>query len=666
MPTSEASQTEPTVPFTWSNVEGILAAAGGAGGPGSLTGLSLPEFLALQLHGMPLIAPPTTTCCGSDAKGRGGRSALIRGLRGLPPFDGKQFPRLPWGGLPVSDEDIDRIENWIEEGCPGDLIQSVALAGEVSVTTEARVEVKGLPGPVFGPASDPAAWRYAKGELRQRMDVDVLDQPQKERLRYAFRELYKLNKWVGDKRSYNNLALIHQNHCQHGWERFLPWHRVYLYEFEQALQDFCPDVTMPWWDFPASRYKPEDPANGAILPDAFKGFLTEASAHFLRDHGFPDTVDSLVGQLWANPTQIYDAVSGACGKKYIEGENRKRLIDALLEANSLWYPLRYSGQFGKGTINSPPIQYHYPAQEDIDGILSLRTFRDFGGGSLYVDSFGFLDQNPHNTMHIWTGGMNPAFKTDAPADRNSAVRVAGRKFHQRDDLYSEPRYGDMFSNLTASYDPIFWPVHANIDRLWWRWQQDHPDGLPADLDSALTPWSYAVRDTLDMNRFGYEYVRGGCLMPVGLTSPVGRFVSAPIAVPDATKSFRSAEVRLHRVPQLPRSCFIRVFLNTPDADATTPLNVPGYAGYAAVFGHGECYGGPGHCEIPPAESRKFDLRERSMNTPRNHRIDVTRAARRLTAAGATSLTVSLVVIGATYEEDHELLRLDGVSLNFLD
>lgn len=661
MATNEMKEAS-VAPFTWSDVEAILAAAGGTVGPGKLVGPTLPEFLTLRLYGMPLIAPVSTSCCGKN-DGRGARSALIRGLRGLPPFDGSQFLRLPWGGQPVADADIDRIEAWIDEGCPGALIGSIELAGELSVATEARIEVKGIAGTVFNAASDPAAWRYAKGELRQRMDVDVLDDAQKGRLRCAFRELYNLNKWVGDKRSYNNLALIHQNHCQHGWERFLPWHRVYLYEFEQALQDFCPEVTIPWWDFPAPRYRPDDPRSGAILPDAFKAFLNESSVGFLRDHGFPAQVSTLVGQLWANPTQVYDAVTGACGKEYVEGENRKRLIDALLEANSLWYPLRYSGQFGSGTINTV-IHYHYPAQEDIDEILGLRTFRDFGGGSLYVDSFGFLDQNPHNTMHIWTGGMNPAFKAEAPADRNTAVRVAGRKFHKRDDLYSEPQFGDMFSNLTASYDPIFWPVHANIDRLWWRWQQDHPDGLPADLDSALTPWSYAVRDTLDMNRFGYEYVRGGCLMPVGLANPVGRFVSAPIAIPDA--SFRSAEVRLHRVPQLPRSCFIRIFLNTPEADASTPLTVEGYAGYAAIFGHGECYGGPGHCDIPPAESRKFDLRERSMNTPRNHRVDVTRAARRLIGAGATSLTVSLVVIGASYEEDRELLRLDGVSLNFLD
>ena len=277
-----------TAPFTWNDVEAILAAAGGSAGPGSLTGLTLPEFLALKFYGMPLIAPVSASCCGNgDAKGRGARSALIRGLRGLPPFDGTQFARLPWGGTPVADADIDRIETWIDEGCAGALIGSTALAGEVSVATEARIEVKGLAGTVFGAASDPAAWRYAKGELRQRMDVDVLDDAQKARLRHAFRELYRLNKWVGDKRSYNNLALIHQNHCQHGWERFLPWHRVYLYEFEQALQDFCPDVTMPWWDFPAERYKPDDPGSGAILPDAFKGFLTEASIGFLARSRLP-------------------------------------------------------------------------------------------------------------------------------------------------------------------------------------------------------------------------------------------------------------------------------------------------------------------------------------------------------------------------------------------
>ena len=49
-----------------------------------------------------------------------------------------------------------------------------------------------------------------------------------------------------DRRNFNNQALIHQNHCQHGWERFLPWHRAYLYEFEQNLQDFEPGLMLPY------------------------------------------------------------------------------------------------------------------------------------------------------------------------------------------------------------------------------------------------------------------------------------------------------------------------------------------------------------------------------------------------------------------------------------
>jgi tyrosinase len=268
--------------------------------------------------------------------------------------------------------------------------------------------------------------------------------------------------------------------------------------------------------------------------------------------------------------------------------------------------------------------------------------------------------------------MNPdypkapdALEGDPGTARNRGVRVAGRRFHSREDMYTQPMFGDMFSNLTASYDPVFWSIHVNVDRLWHEWQEMHPGSVPADLDSVLTPWSYTIQDTLDIARFGYEYVKSTHLVPVGLEQPVGRFVSRPIAVPQPVRDgFRQAEVRLHRVPQLERSCFIRVFLNVPDANASTPLDHPGYAGYLAVFGHGPCIGGPGHCGVP--EPRAFDLRPRSHNTPRNHRVVVTETARKQLDAGDGTLSVTLVVIGADYCEDNELLRLDGVSLNFLD
>jgi tyrosinase len=69
---------------------------------------------------------------------------------------------------------------------------------------------------------------------------------------------------------------------------------------------------------------------------------------------------------------------------------------------------------------------------------------------------------------------------------NFAATVKDRKFHSKSDLYSQPPVGDMFSNLTASYDPIFWPVHVNVDRLWWEWQTQNPTGVPNDLPTHTT------------------------------------------------------------------------------------------------------------------------------------------------------------------------------------
>jgi tyrosinase len=515
-----------------------------------------------------------------------------------------------------------------------------------------------------------------------------MSETQIEKLRWAFRELYRFNKWPEDRRSYNNMALIHQNHCQHGWERFLPWHRIYLYEFEQALQDVCPGITLPYWDWTMPQYCPEHPDKGWIIPQSFKAYLTKESIDYLVNDAEPSLPKGVgetllkemvePGLRYTSLTTFFAAVEEMTKPKYTKGEHRKRFIDALLAGNALWYPLRYPSEYHDKQNKPQPINrslfhYHYPTAEDMEQIEGLRTFRDFGGGSFYDDSFGFLDQNPHNTMHIWTGGQNPNPESSDSAtdvkggDRNRGVRVAGRRFHTREDLYGRPDFGDMLSNLTASYDPVFWPIHVNIDRIWHEWQQRNPHSLPIDLDAVLTPWGYTIADTLDMSRFGYEYVKCAFLIPVGLATPVGKFVSKPISVPDTLRgSFQQAEVRLHRVPQLPRSCFIRVFLNLPDANAATSIEDPHYAGYLAIFGHAPCIGGPGHCDLPPSRPRLYDQRPRHHNTPRNHRINITKTAKRLLEEGATSLQITLVVIGADYCEENELLRLDSVSLDFLD
>lgn len=689
----------------YDRVKAILDAAAGDsasdyGGAGRFWDADIEQFKKARIYGVPLIAPATAASC-CEQESRSARSGLIRGLRGEAPFDGNRFPPLMWGGGRVAESDIQFIADWIDDGCPpDDRLQSFDIGTlEAKDGTAARVRLADVADMgEFAPGEK--HYPYRDGEPRQRANLDCLSEAQLDELRAAFRTIYDLDHKTEDRRNYNNQALIHQNHCQHGWERFLPWHRAYLYEFEQNLQDFDRNIMLPYWDWTMPQYRPDKPTEGWAIPLAFKAYLTaEAATALIKALGLKHGSKEAKGfiklaeqrTLFVSQHDFFCYVINTIGyTDFTPSEhdrNRQHMIDALLQSNALWYPLRYPAEYaGGGTINSV-IHYHYPTVDDMAQIMSLNNFRDFGGGSVYDASFGFLDQNPHNTMHIWTGGMNPdagasAYDCSGEANaasalpagttaalgqrRNATTRVADRKFHRGEDLYSQPDFGDMFSNLTASYDPIFWPIHVNVDRTWWQWQTLHPTGLPADLDAVLSPWSYTIRDMLEIARFGYEYVRCAFFMPVGMEAPIARFLSKPIAIDKKMKDFRKAEIRLHWVPQLVRSCFVRAFLNQPGADASTPVrDNPHYAGYLAIFGHGECYGGPGHCDLPPSRPRAYDQRPRSHNMPRNHRIDVTDAAKRALAKTDT-LQITLIVIGVDYREERDLLKLEGVSLNFLD
>ncbi len=70
--------------------------------------------------------------------------------------------------------------------------------------------------------------------------------------------------------------------------------------------------------------------------------------------------------------------------------------------------------------------------------------------------------------------------------------------------------GDMSDPNLAAYDPIFYPHHSNIDRIWAIWQTDHGvENIPSYMkDVVLRPFAMTVRQVLDINGLEYQYASG--------------------------------------------------------------------------------------------------------------------------------------------------------------
>ena len=96
-------------------------------------------------------------------------------------------------------------------------------------------------------------------EFRIRQGVHNLTAADVDALRGAYSQMMALAD--RDNRSWFAFAGIHGDpdhkcwHYQHSdrfspnLELFLPWHRAYLYNWEMAMRDRVPDVTLPWWDW---------------------------------------------------------------------------------------------------------------------------------------------------------------------------------------------------------------------------------------------------------------------------------------------------------------------------------------------------------------------------------------------------------------------------------
>jgi tyrosinase len=225
--------------------------------------------------------------------------------------------------------------------------------------------------------------------------------------------------------------------------------------------------------------------------------------------------------------------------------------------------------------------------------------------------------------------------------------------------------GDMRSIRTSAFDPLFWMHHCFIDKLFWEWQRDHKNAtIPqAQLDFVTAPFHYTGKEMLDPEGFlGYTYrdfetTTTTDAKTFQLAGPVAADEVAAVApaamgpiklqlqLGPGVERARKARLVFMGMKKTKHSYEVRVFLNAPEITALTAVAEDAHpAGTLFLFGHGDCIGGPGHCQ-PPSDRRNFDQRPQHHYSPFNAFLDVSGTIHdALARSPVARLDVSIVVV----------------------
>jgi polyphenol oxidase len=389
-----------------------------------------------------------------------------------------------------------------------------------------------LPTPPAGTEPQAPAYSFppaAPQRVRRSLAEVVADQASLNELVKAYGALKALQSTPDDPVNWCNQANIHYNHCSlgpgayylqihFGW-LFLPWHRGYLYFYETILGYLVgnPSFALPYWDWTSTP----------VVPDVF--FDPNSPL-------YDETRAISQGQSIEDDPEVF---------RYTQASYIKYLENLPHYSPPRSNPLAPS--FG-----GPP-----------DDTEANSRFQ------------GRLEAGPHDSVHTWVGG-------------------------------------DMGSFDTAARDLLFFGHHANVDRLWWLWQQGHGHTNPTSQtwsNQWFNFWnpqqgqpptgvsqSIIVADTVNPQAVNVIYQPPPQAVAAAAAQPRARredvFVpeGTPITIPLASKqrariasesADASAAGELHlegvEIPQQ-RGIRLRIFINKPDADASTPITDSHYVG----------------------------------------------------------------------------------------
>jgi tyrosinase len=362
--------------------------------------------------------------------------------------------------------------------------------------------------------------------LQVRKSAKHLTADEKARLVGAIKALkHTPSPWSTDVSTYDEFVRWHSNAFLgdvmpgHLAPAFFPWHRMLNHLFEQQLQKIDPTVTIPYWDWAVDRETDSylwqddflggngDPADNYIvktgpfrqgewpitifdveddyrIPALVRAFRTDKRATELPTE---EDEEELLGIArydvapWSD-----DAPPNESARRFAEDGHgcprSKRTAPAPASA-----PVQVPAQPSPASAPRP-----IPSPGPVPSPQPVAT-RGGHGAHARINTDTACENGPgmHNRVHLWVGG----------------------KFGDP----KKPAVGPMALGV-APNDPVFWLLHANIDRLWVEWQQRHgqvyapESGGPFghNVDDPMTPYDtiglrITPRMMLDHHALGYAY-----------------------------------------------------------------------------------------------------------------------------------------------------------------
>lgn len=280
-------------------------------------------------------------------------------------------------------------------------------------------------------------------------------------------------------------------YCQHGTVLFPTWHRIYLYELENALRSIpgCKEVTLPFWDecsaeslrsgIPRALTDAEFELDGVMIPNPLRSFtfpidvldeVTHDNDTYSKPKGY-ETVRYPLSGLVGNDTDR--ANTAAHNAKFPSYAANVLNLNANVVSWLSWPVVLPQGPKAKQKTITQGLIYNKFVQ-----CLSAPSYTLFSNttsaanwNNSNADNPVTPLESPHNAIHLAVGGY------DVPGYRASPIQGAN---------------GDMGENNTAGLDPIFFFHHCFIDYTFWTWQKKHGAQTWLTIDSSDPGANYVV------------------------------------------------------------------------------------------------------------------------------------------------------------------------------